>query len=75
MATSKRKVSISLDEDLVVALEARNDSLSSQVNEAVRIEFTRRRRRVLLDEMLEEFERSEGPADEALVDKYMTLLA
>lgn len=75
MATTKRKVSISLDEELASALEAGSDSLSSQVNEAVRVEFMRRRRRVLLDEMLDEFERSEGPVDEALVDKYMDLLA
>ena len=75
MGTTKRKISISLDEELARALEEQNESLSSQVNEAVRIEFTRRRRRVLLDEMLEEFERSEGPADEALVNRYMELLA
>ena len=75
MATTKRKVSISLDEELASALEAGSESLSSQVNEAARVEFTRRRRRVLLDEMLDEFERSEGPVDEALVDNYMELLA
>ncbi len=75
MGTAKRKVSISLDAELVRALEAESESLSSQVNEAVRIEFTRRRRRVLLDEMLQEFERSEGPSEEALVDKYTALLA
>ncbi len=75
MAITKRKVSISLDEELASALEAGSESLSAQVNEAVRVEFTRRRRRVLLDEMLDEFERCEGPVDEALVDKYMELLA
>lgn len=75
MATTKRKVSISLDEELASALEAGSESLSSQVNEAVRVEFMRRRRRVLLDEMLDEFERSEGPVDEALVSKYVELLA
>lgn len=75
MGTAKRKVSISLDEELVSALEADSESLSSQVNEAVRVEFTRRRRRARLDEMLDEFERSEGPVDEALVDKYTALLA
>lgn len=75
MATTKRKVSISLDEELASALEAGSESLSSQVNEAVRVEFMRRRRRVLLDEMLDEFERNEGPVDEALVSKYVELLA
>lgn len=75
MATTKRKVSISLDEELASALEAGSESLSSQVNEAVRVEFMRRRRRVLLDEMLDEFERNEGPVDEVLVSKYTELLA
>ncbi len=74
MGTAKRKVSISLDEELVSALEMESESLSSQVNAAVRVEFTRRRRRILLEEMLKEFERNEGPVDEALVDKYTALL-
>ena len=75
MGTAKRKVSISLDEELVSALEAESESLSSQVNDAVRIEFMRRRRRALLGEMLAEFERTVGPVDEALVAKYTSLLA
>ena len=75
MGATKREISISLDEELVDALEAESESLSSQVNEAVRIECARRRRLVLLDEMLAEFERSAGPPDEALIEKYTELLA
>ena len=75
MSTTKRRCSILLDEELVGVLEAEGESLSSQVNEAVRVECARRRRRVLLDEMLTEFERSLGPPDEALVAQYTELLA
>ena len=53
MTTTKRKVSVSLDEDLVAELEAGGDALSSQVNDAVRLELTRRRRHRLLGEMLD----------------------
>ena len=53
MTTTKRKVSVSLDEDLVSELEAGGEALSSQVNEAVRQELTRRRRYRLLGEMLD----------------------
>ena len=42
---SKRKVSLSLDADLVDELEQSTDEgLSGQVNEAVRVEVERRRR-------------------------------
>lgn len=75
MTTRKRKVSVSLDTDLVSELEAGDEALSTQVNDAVRIELTRRRRHRLLDEMLAEYERVEGPVDEGLVAKYSDLLA
>jgi len=44
MTATKRKVSVSLDEDLVTELEAGGEALSSQVNEAGRSELKRRRR-------------------------------
>ena len=75
MTTTKRKVSVSLDEDLVAELEAGGEALSSQVNEAVRLELQRRRRHRLLAEMLDDLEAAHGPPDEALVRKYMELLA
>jgi antitoxin CcdA len=74
MTTTKRKVSVSLDEDLVAELEAGGEALSSQVNEAVRLELQRRRRHRLLGEMLDALEAEHGPADERLVGKYMELL-
>ncbi len=71
---TKRKVSVSLDEDLVAELEGGGEALSSQVNDAVRLELTRRRRHRLLGQMLDEFESTSGPVDENLVRKYMDLL-
>lgn len=75
MTTTKRKVSVSLDEDLVAELEAGDEPLSAQVNEAVRIDLGRRRRERLLGEMLDELEAAAGPVDERLVAKYVALLA
>ena len=74
MTATKRKVSVSLDEDLVAELEAGGEALSSQVNEAVRLELERRRRHRLLGEMLDALEASHGPVDEKLVRKYLELL-
>ena len=74
MTTTKRKVSVSLDEDLVAELEGGDEALSSQVNDAVRLELTRRRTLRLLGQMLDEFESTSGPVDEKLVRKYLDLL-
>ena len=74
MTTTKRKVSVSLDEDLVAELEAGGEALSSQVNDAIRLELTRRRRQRLLGEMLDHLGKRSGPVDEKLVEKYMDLL-
>ena len=75
MATTKRKVSVSLDEDLVEELESGSEALSTQVNEAVRMEIERRRRHRHLGEPLDELEVLHGPVDEALVQRYVDLLA
>jgi post-segregation antitoxin (ccd killing protein) len=74
MTTTKRKVSVSLDEDLVEELEMGGEGLSSQVNEAIRAELKRRRRHRLLGEMLDDFETTHGAVNEKLVQKYMDLL-
>ncbi len=74
MTSTKRKVSVSLDENLVAELEAGDEAVSAQVNEAIRAELDRRRRHRLLDEMLAELEAKHGPANERLVRKYMDLL-
>ena len=72
--TAKRKVSVSLDEDLVAELEAADEALSGQVNEAIRAEVERRRRNRLLTAMLDSLDVEYGPVDEALVEKYKELL-
>src|SRR5580704_11496117 len=72
--TAKRKVSVSLDEDLVAELEAADEALSGQVNEAIRAEVERRRRNRLLTDMLDSLDAEHGPVDEAPVAKYTELL-
>ena len=72
--TVKRKVSVSLDEDLVAELEAADEALSGQVNEAIRAEVERRRRNRLLTDMLDSLDAEHGPVDEMLIAKYMELL-
>ena len=74
MSAMEQTVSASPDEELVRALEAESEWLSSQVNESVRIELTRRRHRAQVHELLEGFESNKDPDDEALVDKYTELL-
>jgi post-segregation antitoxin (ccd killing protein) len=72
--TAKRKVSVSLDEDLVAELETADEALSGQVNEAIRAEVERRRRNRLLTDMLDSLDAQYGPVDEALIAKYTDLL-
>ena len=74
MNPTKRKVSISLDEDLVEELEREDQGLSAQVNVAVRAELERRRRNRLLTELLDQLDAERGPVDESLVEKYVGLL-
>jgi predicted transcriptional regulator len=78
MTTTKRKVSVSLDDDLVAALEASDEALSVQVNEAIRVEVDRRRRQAALGELLARLAREDGSLDtdddEAEVARYMQLL-
>lgn len=73
--TKKRKVSVSLDEDLVAELESGGEPLSAQVNDALRVELARRRRHRQLEDLLSELDAAHGPADERLVQKYLDLLA
>ena len=74
MNLPKRKVSVSLDEDLVAELEREKQGLSAQVNAAVRAELDRRRRHRLLVELLDQLDAEHGPVDEALIEKYAGLL-
>lgn len=74
MTLTKRKVSVSLDEDLVEELEREEQGLSAQVNVAVRAELDRRRRHRLLVELLDQLDAERGPVDESLIEKYVELL-
>jgi post-segregation antitoxin (ccd killing protein) len=74
MTSTKRKVSVSLDEDLVSELEAGGEAVSAQINDAIRAELERRRRHRLLGAMLDELTEAHGPIDEKLVTKYLELL-
>lgn len=74
MTLAKRTVSIWLDEDLVEELEREGQALSAQVNVAVRAELERRRQRLLV-ELLDQLDAETGPVEEALVEKYVRLLA
>jgi antitoxin CcdA len=76
---AKRKVSVTLDADLVAAMEADSSTtLSAEVNSALRAEFTRRRRQQaladFLDRLADERGRLDTPEDEAEIARYMRLL-
>lgn len=75
MTATKRKISVSLDENLIAELEAGGEALSGQINEAVRAELERRRRSRLLSEFLDALDTERGPVDERLISKYTRLLA
>ena len=76
---AKRKVSVTLDADLVAAMEAGGStSLSAEVNSALRAEFTRRKRQQALADLLDRLEAERGvldtAEDEAEITRYMRLL-
>ena len=75
MNKTRRKISISLDEELIAELKTAGQSLSAQINAAVRMEIERRHRQRLLSEFLDQLDAEHGPVDKALVDKYTQLLA
>jgi hypothetical protein len=76
---AKRKVSVTLDADLVAALEAESGTtLSAEVNSALRAEFVRRRRQQALAGLLDRLADERGglgtAEDEAEISRYMGLL-
>jgi hypothetical protein len=78
-ASPKRKVSVTLDADLVAAMEADGGTtISAEVNSALRAEFTRRKQQQaladLLDRLADERGRLDTPEDEAEIARYMRLL-
>lgn len=74
VTTAKRKISVSLDAELVRELERGDEALSKQINDAVRDAIAARRRGRLLEELLLELEEREGKLPEELVSKYEALL-
>lgn len=74
MTKPKRKVSVSLDAELVDELEAADEALSQQVNEAVRETLVRRRRQRLLSQLLDDLDTMHGPVPPDLIAKYAELL-
>lgn len=78
MTLTKRKLSLSLDDDLVAELETNSDALSAQVNDAIRHEVTRRRRQRALGALLDHFADEAGALDtdddEAEIARFMRLL-
>lgn len=75
---AKRKVSLSLDADLVEELQHDpDDALSTQVNEAIRAEVERRRRHRALRALLSRLDAEDGPltaGDEAEIERYRRIL-
>jgi Post-segregation antitoxin CcdA len=76
---AKRKVSVTLDADLVAAMEADSGTtLSAEVNSVLRAEFTRRRQQQALADLLDRLADERGgldtPEDEAEIARYMRLL-
>ena len=74
MPSAKRKISVSLDAELVEQLERGPEGLSAQVNEAVRERFEHRERQPLLSELLDRLDAEHGPVEPALIEKYARLL-
>lgn len=79
MATpAKRKVSVTLDADLVAAVLADQDGLSARVNAALRADLVQRQRHRALGELLDRLAAEDGPLDtpedEAEILRYMHLL-
>ncbi len=75
IVANKKKVSVTIDEDLVQYLEASDENLSAQINEAVRKVIEAKRRNEALKAWLDEMDETDGPVDEELVQYYMDLLS
>ncbi|NOY93602.1 MAG: hypothetical protein GXP55_20650 [Deltaproteobacteria bacterium] len=74
MPSAKRKISVSLDAELVDELEVGQEGLSKQVNDAIRDTLMRRRRQRLLGELLAELDIRHGEVSSKLIDKYQAIL-
>jgi antitoxin CcdA len=75
--SGKRKVSLSLDSDLVDELENDTDALSAQVNVVLRAEVEKRRRHRALKALLDRLDEEDGPLgpeDEADIERLVIAL-
>jgi antitoxin CcdA len=73
----KRKVSLSLDSDLVDELENDTEALSAQVNVMLRAEVEKRRRHRALVALLDRLDEEDGPLgpeDEADIERIVIAL-
>jgi hypothetical protein len=76
---AKRKVSVTLDADLVAAMEADSGTtLSAEVNSVLRAEFARRKQQQALAKLLDRLADERGgldtPEDEVEIARYVRLL-
>jgi antitoxin CcdA len=75
---TKRKVSVTVDADLVSEIEAAGDNLSARINDALRAEVEADRRHRALGELLDRLDRERGPLDtpedETEIRRFMRLL-
>lgn len=75
---AKRKVSVTLDADLVAEVEAAGEALSARVNAALRADVAQWRRQRALGLLLEQLDVERGsidtPEDEAEIRRIMGLL-
>ena len=75
---AKRKVSVTLDADLVGEIEARGENLSAHVNTALRNELAARRRHRALADLLDRLAAERGGLDshedEQAIHRFMQLL-
>ena len=76
--SAKRKVSITIDADLVEAVEAKGAVLSAEINSALRAELARQQRQEALGEFLDRLAAERGrldtAEDEAEIARVMRLL-
>lgn len=78
MTEAKRKISVTVDADLVAEIESAGENLSARINDALRNEMASRRRQRALGDFLDHLEQTEGPLntpeDEAEIQRFMRLL-
>jgi antitoxin CcdA len=77
-SVAKRKISVTVDADLIAEIEAGGENLSARVNDALRNEVATRRRQQALADFLNHLDKTEGPLDtaedEAEIQRFMRLL-